>query len=336
MDGLQHYTIHIQKTAMPELYSSMSEEPKIHIFYAAPGHEVLTPEQVDEIKPETVTTSGGAAMLKISPSILLKRGSHASLLEAKSMLFVAEKRPLIPVPKLYAAYAYGPFDRDLGDYGSVYDTYLFMEFVEGQTLEKAWSSYDGASKARIAAELKRYMRELHSIPAPDYIGSVDKGHVTDFMFQWSTPSRGWSVLCLRCLCLFPHTYTYLISKLLLILSVGPFDSEKEFNAAIADGYINNVKGYVGPYVRELLNSHKHKILFAHGDFRPTNIIIKDGHVAAIIDWEMAGWYPEYWEFAKALFVDNFVTDWETHVLDILSPYYCEQLMYSNFMEVLRW
>ena len=192
---LQHYMIHIQKTAMPELNSSMSEEPKIHVFYAAPGHEVITPEQVDAMKPEKVTASGGAAMLKISPFMLLKRGSHASLLEAKSMLFVAEKRPSIPIPKLYAAYAHGPFDRDLGDHGSVYDTYIFMDFVEGQILDKLWSGCDGgASKARIVAELKGYMEQLHSIPAPGYIGSVDKGHVTDFMFQWSTPSRGWFIL----------------------------------------------------------------------------------------------------------------------------------------------
>jgi aminoglycoside phosphotransferase (APT) family kinase protein len=49
----------------------------------------------------------------------------------------------------------------------------------------------------------------------------------------------------------------------------------------------------------------------HGDLHPRNIMVKwegakdegDGHgggnrirVTALIDWELSGWYPEYWEF----------------------------------------
>lgn len=35
-------------------------------------------------------------------------------------------------------------------------------------------------------------------------------------------------------------------------------------------------------------------------------MIKNGRVAAIIDWEMAGWYPEYWEYAKAFYLEMLV------------------------------
>jgi aminoglycoside phosphotransferase (APT) family kinase protein len=27
----------------------------------------------------------------------------------------------------------------------------------------------------------------------------------------------------------------------------------------------------------------------HGDFRPSNLVVRDGRVAAVLDWEMAGW-----------------------------------------------
>lgn len=94
------------------------------------------------------------------------------------------------------------------------------------------------------------------------------------------------------------------------------------------------KGQVGPFIRGMLNSHKHKIVFTHGDFRPANIIVRDGHVAAILDWELAGWYPEYWEFAKAFYIENFTTDWATYVLDILKPYYGELAMHSKLSSVL--
>lgn len=36
--------------------------------------------------------------------------------------------------------------------------------------------------------------------------------------------------------------------------------------------------------------------FTHADLCPRNIVVMNEHVAAIIDWGFAGWYPEYWEF----------------------------------------
>ena len=51
----------------------------------------------------------------------------------------------------------------------------------------------------------------------------------------------------------------------------------------------------------MLDAHEHEIVFTQGDLRPDNIMVKKGRVTAIIDWEMAGWYPDYWEFAKAFF-----------------------------------
>ena len=37
--------------------------------------------------------------------------------------------------------------------------------------------------------------------------------------------------------------------------------------------------------------------FTHGDFRPRQILVDDwDHVSWILDWQCAGWYPEYWEF----------------------------------------
>ena len=48
--------------------------------------------------------------------------------------------------------------------------------------------------------------------------------------------------------------------------------------------------------------------FAHGDLNPKNTMIiiflgkQDGSVSisGIIDWEMGGWYPEYWDALRTL------------------------------------
>ena len=42
------------------------------------------------------------------------------------------------------------------------------------------------------------------------------------------------------------------------------------------------------------------IRFTHGDLGVQNVLVRDdATVAAIIDWECAGWYPEYWEYTMA-------------------------------------
>jgi aminoglycoside phosphotransferase (APT) family kinase protein len=35
--------------------------------------------------------------------------------------------------------------------------------------------------------------------------------------------------------------------------------------------------------------HPAAATWVHGDFRPTNLIVRDGRIAAVLDWEMAGW-----------------------------------------------
>jgi len=303
---------------MPELFSSMPSNPQIHVQYLAPGHELITPEQFHASNPENL----GGNLAKMSPTIVVKWGNHASLIEAKNMLYVAG-RTSIPVPKLYAAYAYGPLDRDLGDYGSVYDVYIFMEFIEGEDLRKSWGKYSAAEKQTILMDLKKHMIELRSLPPANYIGSVDEGPVTDLMLEWSTSARGLSL----------HAYAKTDGEF-LTRYLGPFKSIEDFNARIVETFIARSKAQAGPYIRGMLNTHKHGIVFTHGDLRPDNIIVKDGRVAAIIDWELSGWYPEYWEFAKAFYIEAFADDWGSHLLGVLTPYYCEQLIHARLMEVL--
>jgi len=44
----------------------------------------------------------------------------------------------------------------------------------------------------------------------------------------------------------------------------------------------------------------HRLCFTHADLHFANIIVKDDKLAGIIDWECAGWYPEYWEWTQML------------------------------------
>jgi thiamine kinase-like enzyme len=42
-------------------------------------------------------------------------------------------------------------------------------------------------------------------------------------------------------------------------------------------------------------------VFTHADLHPSNILIDRGRLSGIVDWECAGFYPEYWEFTKLMY-----------------------------------
>lgn len=117
---------------------------------------------------------------------------------------------------------------------------------------------------------------------------------------------------------------------------GPFKSEEDFNISLLDTYQKIApKRHIGSFLNGMLLA-SHRTLFAHGDHRPQNIMVKDGNVAAIIDWELSGRYPEYWDFAKALLllIWGWQSDWTNYVKQILQPYHTEYFMHHFLIEKL--
>ncbi|TEY60794.1 hypothetical protein BOTCAL_0176g00160 [Botryotinia calthae] len=72
--------------------------------------------------------------------------------------------------------------------------------------------------------------------------------------------------------------------------VGPFPTEKEFSESLQLGILPG-----------LMHRTDHKIFFTHSDLNMRNILVKDGKISGIVDWENSGWYPEYWEYTKCRF-----------------------------------
>lgn len=56
-------------------------------------------------------------------------------------------------------------------------------------------------------------------------------------------------------------------------------------------------------VKELIRLQRGKedvpLVFTHGDLSSFNVMVKKRKVTGIIDWETAGWAPEYWEYTVA-------------------------------------
>ncbi|KAE8155349.1 kinase-like domain-containing protein [Aspergillus avenaceus] len=224
----------------------------------------------------------GVSIVRLSPTVVVKFGPRVTVTEANSMIYVAQNSMKVPVPEVFACCTYGPIDRDIDDYGSLFDTYIFMSFVDGQPLDTT----------RVASQLKEYIDDIRSMGDTSYIGSVDHGPVMDPILS--------------------------ISKV-----QGPFSSEKEFIETIVEAYQYCApRQHVKKFLHGMVGNHAHYILFTHGDLRPQNIMVKDGNVTGILDWELSGWYPE-WQ-----------NDWGDYLLDILQPYYPQHAFYSFVSQVL--
>lgn len=78
--------------------------------------------------------------------------------------------------------------------------------------------------------------------------------------------------------------------------VGPFEDEASFNQTLR--------------FSDDVSRTGHKIVFTHADLNLRNILVdlvdlQDGtrgwRITGIVDWETAGFYPEYWDYTKSLF-----------------------------------
>lgn len=123
---------------------------------------------------------------------------------------------------------------------------------------------------------------------------------------------------------------------------GPFFSAREFHdftQFVAAYWLPMEKRPPEPY-RDMLPDTA-RICLTHGDLNLANILIVRSldetrvTVSGIVDWEQAGWYPEYWEYCKAMIVGPYGEKWreDGHVNIALQAYEQE---FEAFEEYWSW
>ncbi|KAF5024145.1 hypothetical protein F66182_3779 [Fusarium sp. NRRL 66182] len=91
--------------------------------------------------------------------------------------------------------------------------------------------------------------------------------------------------------------------------IGPFADEGAFNKALQIGALPGVSHSTG-----------HEIVFTHGDLNMRNVLVHDGRLSGIVDWENSGWFPDYWEYTKAHFVTKLQKRWLRIVDDVFTHF----------------
>lgn len=181
---------------------------------------------------------------------VVKMISPASLAEAAMMTLVREKTS-IPVPRILKSFV----QPDDGF------AIIFMEHIKGQPFDQAWDQCTASERGNIISQLKSYFHELRQVEPAPFIGSVDGSACNDQIFGNME-----------------HKY-------------GPYADEQAFRAGI---FLSlracEMRPTFTKVVIDMIEAmpRTRRIVLTHGDLVPRNILVRDGSVAGIVDWEMGG------------------------------------------------
>ncbi|KAG4443298.1 hypothetical protein IFR05_001242 [Cadophora sp. M221] len=82
---------------------------------------------------------------------------------------------------------------------------------------------------------------------------------------------------------------------------GPFKSIADFHKFVRRGDPMDLWAFDKNVTNAHSKSDSYVTKFTHADMSPENILVKNGKITGIIDWEFSGWFPEYWEYTKMYF-----------------------------------
>ncbi|OAX84433.1 hypothetical protein ACJ72_01211 [Emergomyces africanus] len=147
--------------------------------------------------------------------------------------------------------------------------FVLMTQIDGYPLNQVMYRITYEEREQIGKDLAKWIHEFRQIPNKSkyLIAGASGGPICDHMYEGRTP--------------------------------GPFNSTTEFTDDITQ-FVFNLEQHKSQQPIAKLYEKDDDVCFTHSDLHLSNIIVRDGRLFGLIDWENAGFKPEYWEFVRAL------------------------------------
>jgi aminoglycoside phosphotransferase (APT) family kinase protein len=155
--------------------------------------------------------------------------------------------------------------------------YICMTEARGTSLDKCIDSMTTPELDHIAIQITQILAQMRSLTRQT-LGSVTGG---------------------------PYRNTYFPTQ------VAP-DCALDSTAQFIDEYHKMLMLFcTAKFTDELLSAFPRDVgvFFSHGDLLPRNIIVDGSTITAIVDWELAGFYPEYLEYCRMNSPDWMTPNW---------------------------
>jgi hypothetical protein len=182
---------------------------------------------------------------------------------------------------------------------------MFYSAIDGDPLSSVWALLSNTEKLQVQQQLQAIFSALRGIALPSAPATLGfAGKVKD---------------CRR------H-----------IREATNLSSEKEFNDFLLVPLLPRISSQHCELLRSKMKDD-HRIVFTHGDLHPRNIMVaRDTEaetvtITGLLEWELGGWYPEHWEYVKALNTlstldgdeDTALADWWMYLPPVITSYDAE-------------
>ncbi|KAF8828790.1 kinase-like domain-containing protein [Lentinula edodes] len=230
---------------------------------------------------------GGSKVVRTAPGVVIKY--RGDLAEEVNCLNFARDHLSIRVPRVLhhpgdvrQSTLWDPRTEELPQVW-----YICMEEIQGVQLKEVIDSFTPLQLEHVASQIKAILADMHSVPAP-HIGSVSGGPFQNsYFFPYAVkPQNAWTKVS----DFIDHYHQLLMT----------FGTEE--------------------YAKELLANFPQDcpVNFTHGDLVPRNILVEGSTITGIVDWSMAGFYPEFWEYSR-MYDDSEQSKGWSQVLSMIFP-----------------
>ncbi|KAG5734176.1 hypothetical protein E4T56_gene1398 [Termitomyces sp. T112] len=202
---------------------------------------------------------------RIPGGMYIKWGKLIRLAEGQITHFVETHTPL-PVPIVIDNFTVGE------------NTYLVTSRLPGKPLSMLYPELTPEQECRLSEQLSRILAPLRALSAP-----------SGLVCGWN----GASIYCER---------LSMGSR-----PAGPFLSVDAFHQTlmVRTGGLEIPDDEAETVWETITKAHSrpHRLCLTHNDLGPHNVLVDDDwKITGIVDWEAAGWLPEYWELTKGTFL----------------------------------
>jgi len=195
-----------------------------------------------------------------------KRGVYESDIHA-----LIQRSTSIPVPTIYREWV------SAGNDGARVH-HIIMQKIDGEPLYKVWGRLRSSEKEKLVSQLSDYMNQLRGVTSSS-IRSVTGGPLYDehgFFFNQRNASHG------------------------------PFTDDESLWRELTSHLRHTRSRTIQKALAQLRSMMPHSLpaVLTHADLHTGNILVRNGSIAAIIDWEGAGFFPRWTEYVLYYPRDN--------------------------------
>lgn len=163
-------------------------------------------------------------------------------------------------------------------------SYIVMDIIEGDTLDNAGRTLSEERLHHIAIQLADYICQLSNLEGSRVtrtMGSWPSGPYNNLFFD-PRPVREFRFM--------EEFHAYWIRRL---------GNSTDLPQTLCAATVQNVRS-----------------VLTHGDLSPRNILVRDGQIVGVLDWETFGWYPDFWEYMSA-FRGAWLIQWQNALTTVL-------------------